>query len=110
MKNRLHKEFENKIGDDKINLVELDMLNNGRNSLNETQRLPVKYSVGKDYLYTHRMYLFKKKYINGEISKDEYENIIKFIQGKLFESRHRFVKPRVSNIHDIEARRNKRYR
>lgn len=109
MKNRPINEFENRIMDKRVNIIEPGMQNRHKKTLNEVQRLPVKYSIGNDYLYTYRIYNIKKKYVNGEITKDQYDDLVKVIRKKLLENMYR-INPRSSNIHDLESMKNKKYK
>lgn len=87
MKNRIVNEFKNKIIDKRINIVETDVRDRNKKCLNEVRRLPVEYSIGNDYLYTYRVYYIKKKYINGEITKEQYEKMIDVIREKTLEDK-----------------------
>ena len=109
MKNRTINEFENRIMDKRVNIIEPGMHNKNKKTLNEVQRLPVKYSIGNDYLYTYRIYNIKKKYVNGEITKDQYDNMVKIIRKKSLENRYR-INLCSSNIHDLKSMKNKRYK
>lgn len=109
MKNRTINEFENRIMDKRVNIIEPSMQNRNKKTLNELQRLPVKYSIGNDYLYTHRIYNIKKKYVNGEITKDQYDKMMKVIRRKSLENKYR-IKLHSSNIHNLELMKNKKYK
>lgn len=109
MKNRPINEFENRIMDKRVNIIESEVQNGNKKTLNEVRRLPVKYSIGNDYLYTHRIYSIKKKYINGEITKDQYNNMIEVIRKKSLENKHG-MNIRSSNKHDLESMKNKKYK
>ena len=109
MKNRVVKEYENKIIDKRINIIEPELQNRNKKSLNEVRRSPVKYSIGHDYLYTYRIYDIKKKYINGEISREQYENVMTIIKNKMIEDARR-RKLRTGEFYDIEAMKNKKFR
>ena len=109
MKNRIFNEFENKIMDKRVNIVETEAQNRNKKCLNEVRRLPVKYSIGNDYLYTYRIYYIKKKYINGEITKEQYEKMINVIRKKTLGDK-RGLKVRFSDLHDLEAMKNKKFK
>ena len=83
MKNKAFYPFENKIMDKRVNIIETDLRNENRRCINEVNRLPVKYSVGNDYLYTYRIFDIKKKYINREITKEQYEILMRIVRDKM---------------------------
>lgn len=109
MKNKAFYPFENKIMDKRVNIIETDLRNKNRRCINEVNRLPVKYSVGNDYLYTYRIFDIKKKYINREITKEQYEMLMRIVRDKMNIDRNR-IKQCLSDLHDSEPMKNKRFK
>ena len=110
---RRNRNFINDVHDDRVN-SSLSITNQPYNrsyihahnitTLNETKREPIKYSIGNDYLYTNRMYGLKKRYMNGEITKEQYKEMTQLVKQK---ARSINVRKIVSDRYDLEPYRNK---
>ena len=107
MKNRTVNEFENRIMNKRVNIIETSVQSRNKKSPNEIQRLPVQYSVGNDYLYTYRLYEIRKKYVNGEITKEQYEKLTNIVKSKMMENKSKTKKCN-GNYYDLEAMKNKK--
>ena len=82
MQNSTYEPLKNRIMDQRVNMIDGCYRCMGKKSVNETKRLPVQYSVGSDYLYTYRTYDVRRKYINREITKEQYEQLISVLRNK----------------------------